>query len=223
MIYLLHGAIGDPSDWDDFIELLAPRPASAVDLYGGEIGGLEDFGASFNAGASEGDVLIGYSMGGRLALHALVAEGARWSKAVIISAHTGGGADPERLERDRGWADLARKDWPRFVEEWSAQTVFGGRPMPWERSFGAERREAIASGFERWSLGAQEDLLPRLAAIECPVLWLAGEEDTKYVETGRRACEVLPQGRLEVVAGCGHRVPWDGAESCAEGIRSFLS
>jgi 2-succinyl-6-hydroxy-2,4-cyclohexadiene-1-carboxylate synthase len=223
MIHLLHGAVGDPSDWDALIALLAPEQVRAVDLYGGKIESLDEFGQSLNAEASEGDVLIGYSMGGRLGLQALVAEGAPWSKAIIISAHSGGGADLERLERDAGWAELARRDWERFVADWSAQPVFGGKPMPWDRAGGGERREAIARGFERWSLGAQEDLLPRLGAVEFPVLWLAGEEDGKYVDIGRRACEVLPAGRLEVVGNCGHRVPWERAEYCAKVIRSFLS
>lgn len=205
------------------MNLLGHEALRAVDLYGGEVESLEATARDLNAGASAGDVLIGYSMGGRLALHALLATGAPWSKAVIISAHTGAGHDAERLRHDARWADLLRRDPERFAEQWAAQPVFGGRPMPWDRSDLDARREAVARGFERWSLGRQRDLLPALGELRCPVLWLVGEDDTKYVEIGRRACAQLPAGRLQVVAASGHRAPWEQPEICAAAIRGFLS
>jgi len=223
MMHLLHGAAGCPEDWQELMDLLEPEASRAVDLYGGEVAGFEDFARDLNEEAAVGDVLIGYSMGGRLALHALLAAGAPWSKAVIISAHTGAGQDAERLRCDAHWAALLRCDAGRFVEEWAAQPVFGGRSMPWGRGELAARSEAVARGFEEWSLGAQEDLLPALGALRCPVLWLVGEQDAKYVEIGRRACARLPEGRLQVVAGSGHRVPWEQPEICAAAISGFLS
>lgn len=223
MIRFLHGATGEPGDWQQLIDLLDGHEAVAVDLYAGEIEGLDETAEEINALAASGDVLVGYSMGGRLALHALLAEGTRWSKAVIISAHTGNGHDPERLEADREWARLARTDWGRFVERWSAQAVFGGQPSPWDRQPPTARREAIARGFERWSLGSQQDLLPSLHQVSIPVLWLAGGRDEKYVAIARRACSELPDARLETVPDSGHRVPWETPGRCAEAIRSFLS
>ena len=111
MIHLLHGAVGHPSDWGDFIPLLEPHAAVAPDLYGDEIASFDEIGKAINGAGQTGDVLIGYSMGGRLALHALIDSTAPWSKAVIIGADPGSGLDVERVARDTAWAALARIDW----------------------------------------------------------------------------------------------------------------
>ncbi len=223
MIRLLHGAVGDPSDWDSFIPLLEPHRAVAPDLYGGKIMPFADVGKAINSYGRGGDVLIGYSMGGRLALHALIESAAPWSKAVIIGADPGSGSDVDRVARDTAWAALARADWDEFCRRWAEQPVFGGKAMPWGREADVARREEIARGFEEWSVGLQEDLRPRLAALSIPVLWIAGEDDEKFAALARELSAMMPAGRCEIVAGAGHRVPWDQAESLAQAIQSFLS
>lgn len=223
MIHLLHGAVGHPSDWDSFIPLLEPHSAVAPDLYSGEIASFDAIGKVINGRAHAGDVLIGYSMGGRLALHALIDSAAPWSKAVIIGADPGSGLDIERVARDTAWAALARVDWDEFCRRWAEQPVFGGKVMPWGREADTARREAIACGFEEWSVGRQEDLRPRLAELELPVLWIAGAEDQKFAEIAREVSALMPAGRCEIVPGAGHRVPWDQPELVARAIQSFLS
>ena len=224
MIRLLHGSAGSPEDWEGFIPLLGERPVRAIDLYSETPTSLDDSAALLNSAAGAGDALIGYSLGGRIALHALVAGDSPWSKAVIIGANPGQGSDAARLEQDKAWAALARDDWGRFSREWAAQPIFGGAAMPWDReAIGDSRREAIAQGFEVWSVGVQRALLHELEAVQIPVLWLAGERDSKYVDLCREAASRMPAGQFRAFPGSGHRVPWEAPEEVAAVIRSFLS
>ena len=85
------------------------------------------------------------------------------------------------------------------------------------------KRERIAAAFDRWSLGRQEDLLPGLAEVTIPVLWINGALDEKFSRIGAAACEVLPGGEHAVVEGCGHRVPWEAPGEFSKLIMQFLS
>ncbi len=224
-MHYLHGAVGAPTDWLAPVEAIGlPAPPVLHDLYLGGVGSFEDEARQLNAEGRDGDVLVGYSMGGRLALHALVERRAPWSKAVIISADPGYGGDRERVERDAGWAALARRDWSSFCLRWYGQGVFAGAESPWTREeFPPVRREAVALGFERWSVGLQRDLRDELGEVSQPVLWIAGERDAKFAAIAAEMGGVLPRCRVEVVRGAGHRVPWERADAWAALIRSFLS
>lgn len=170
----------------------------------------------------EGDVLLGYSRGGRLALQAL-AEGARYRKAVVISSGLNLEAGrEERRARDEGWARRFEKDpWDEVLRDWNAQPLFGGHAA--ERREGDYDRAELARELRELSPGLLEPLAPRLGGITIPVLWVAGERDHFYVEIARRAVALLPQGELWICPDAGHRVPWEQPRRFASRLRSFVA
>lgn len=197
----LHGFLGLPRDWDflrgDF-EIATP-PLDAI--------------------PTRGDVLVGYSLGGRLALHALLA-GATYQRAVIVSARVTA-PDAKRRERDDEWARrFESDDWPPLMRDWNTQPIFGGRAIAREeRDFD---RAALARALREWSPAAMPPLIGRLHEIEIPVLWIAGAEDVIYVDEGRRAVEKLPRAALNVVDGAAHRVPWERPREFAALLKRFV-
>lgn len=226
MIHLLHGAAGGPGDWEEFIPLLRSEDVRSVDLCDIEGTSLNDSAKSLNASASQGDTIIGYSMGGRLALHALLTEGNPWSCAVIISAHTGildVGDRENRVKADLEWAQLAASNWSEFILQWGSQPIFGGKPLPWKRSSGSGAEGCVQRCFTTWSLGHQSHLLAELELIEIPVLWIAGADDHKFSEIAKTAAPSIPHGQLAMIPNSGHRCPWDQPELTAGVIRGFLS
>ena len=70
------------------------------------------------------DVLVGYSMGGRLALQALI-DGAPFDRAVIISAGLNLEENrDERRARDEAWARRFESDpWDEVIRDWNAQSA----------------------------------------------------------------------------------------------------
>src|SRR3990167_10842963 len=127
MLWCLHGFLGGGADWDPFEPAfadlgiaMAPRP----EFFKGPLPALTlaEWGERFAKKVAQEDdapIVMGYSMGGRLALHALLASPALWRGAVIIGAHPGF-ADPKaRAERQAGdekWAKRFENDpWNEVV------------------------------------------------------------------------------------------------------------
>ena len=231
MIYALHGAVGMAADWKDLAVTLKQDnvPLARVDLWQFLACcpmPISEFGAAFNKEVhAKNPVLLGYSMGGRLALHALLENPSKWSKAVIVSAHTGIAEEGKipRQALDAAWAAKALKgEWSAFLNEWNAQGVLDGATMPDRRSL-QPRREAVARSFMDWTVGVQEDLLQQLEKVTCPVLWIVGERDTKFLKVAKAAVEAIPNAKLVVVPDCGHRVPWEKPEEFALAVQEFLN
>lgn len=237
--WCLHGAVGMAADWRGFAKILAATGigSRAVDLWRFlECGplSLTDFGRALNAETS-GEVfrgssraLLGYSMGGRMALHALLANDHPWQAAVMVSAHPGLESDHLRASRratDAGWATQALTgNWQQFLDAWNAQAVLCNAAMRDRQASGSliTRRREVARGFVDWSLGAQEPLWDRLHEISIPVLWIAGENDPKFLALARRAVSLIPNAHLAIAPATGHRVPWEAEAWFADQVAHFL-
>lgn len=190
MIRTFSGFLGLPSDWD-----FLPWPHSP----------------------SQGDVLLGYSMGGRLALQLLERE--PFAKAVIVSAGLNTPND-DRRARDEAWARrFESEEWSLLMRAWNAQPVFGGHTLE-RREVDYDRKE-LARQLREWSPAVLPP--PRLESIDTPILWIAGERDTKYVEVAERAVMRLPHAELWICPDAGHRVPWEQPDAFVSRLREFLS
>lgn len=191
---------------------------------------LEQFGSALNeearAADGAGKVLLGYSMGGRLALHALLDRPAGpWQAAVIVSAHPGLEDEQQRVQRratDADWAAKAlRGDWAGLLDEWNSQPVLADGPAP-DRAGLIRRRQMVARSFVDWSLGAQAPLWSSLGGIKLPVLWVAGMRDRKFADLAERAAGLMPDAELWVAEAAGHRVPWLAGEAFVTRVAEFL-
>src|SRR5687767_9970322 len=173
MIRTLSGFLGTPSDWD-----FLPWPHSP----------------------HTGDILLGYSMGGRLALQLLERE--RFRCAIIVSAGLNA-PDEKRRARDEEWARrFESEDWSSLMRAWNAQPVFGGHAL--ERHEADYDRRELARQLRDWSPAVLPP--PNLERIDTPILWIAGERDARYVDIARRAIERIPHAELWICPDAGHRV-----------------
>ena len=237
--WCLHGAVGMPADWRGIAKSLAGTGigSRAVEAWRFLENGplpLESFGKTFNEDATNevfrgnGRSLLGYSMGGRLALHALLEKDHPWQAAVIVSAHPGLENPEERTARrtaDNAWATRALAgNWQEFLTAWNQQPLLGSSlPRdPQASSAMILRRREIARSFVDWSLGAQRPLWDRLGEISVPVLWVAGENDTKFRALAERAVSLIPKGRLAIAPAAGHRVPWEAEQWFTDTTAGFL-
>jgi len=244
LLIALHGNFGQPGDWDAVVQALGavgavgdsdraareapqfPKPTLHQPCLWDWAEAELDFDAvaqrlvaMAEAARAEGRRawLAGYSLGGRLALHALVRRPELWSGAVILSSHPGLASPAERsvrLQRDAAWARRVRDEpWHSVLEAWNAQAVFAADGPP---DAGAQRslegwRAAVATAFELWSLGRQDDLRPALARCRVPVLWVTGGEDRVFTALGAESAALLPEGRHEILEGLGHRLLGEAA------------
>mgnify|MGYP001159285111 CR=1 FL=1 len=226
-ILALHGNLGSPEDWD----LPGLPDLRVIDLWDHVDLPFDAFAKALAGPLSEGlqtPILAGYSLGGRLALHALAAEPGRWSGAVLLSAHPGLTRVEDRLDRHRAdatWSERARTgEWEDFLDLWNAQPVFGAvsESLQFRQRRLVSRRTEMAKAFLNWSLSRQEDLREVLARFEAPVLWISGENDERFTRIGAEMVEVFPVFRHVIVPGCGHRVLAEGGDALVREIAGFV-
>ncbi len=232
-LWCLHGAVGTAADWFPFRDAMESRgyPVRAVDPWRFLDccpRTLADTAVSLNAEvqANAGkNLLVGYSMGGRIALHALLAKNSPWDAAVIIGAHPGLETEEDKIARrqiDTDWSvKCLHGEWETFLAEWQAQGILQDAGSLSDRTPLRLRRKEIARSFLDWSLGAQENLWPRLPEIKIPVLWLTGEKDEKFTTLAERAAALMPNARHQVIPHAGHRLPWQQAQAFTDAVIEF--
>jgi 2-succinyl-6-hydroxy-2,4-cyclohexadiene-1-carboxylate synthase len=157
-------------------------------------------------------VLVGYSMGGRLALHAALRQPDR-SDALVLIGVSAGIEDP--AERDaRRRADEALAGWieqhtiEEVVDRWERQSVFATQSEELRERQRPGRLShdpgLLAQLLRSAGQGATTPVWDRLHELRGPVLLVAGERDERYAEAAHRMAERIPDARVRVVPGAGH-------------------
>ena len=162
-----------------------------------------------------GDVpcgLLGYSLGARVALHVLTQSDLLVSRAALIGA-TGGIEDPEmRARRQRSDESLADEleasgDVEGFLESWLQGPLFERLGDDAERGERFRNSPAgLASSLRLCGTGTQQPLWDAIPTIRCPILALAGTDDTRFAAHALRLARLVASGVVSLVPGGGHAV-----------------
>jgi 2-succinyl-6-hydroxy-2,4-cyclohexadiene-1-carboxylate synthase len=230
-LVLLHGFTQTGRSWRAVQHALAARyRAVAPDLPGhGDF--AERRPASFAATdayiralGADRFTLAGYSMGGRIALHAALSLGERVERLVLIGAGPGLADPAERSSRavaDSALADrIAAIGLEAFVREWEAQPLFAGVPRGVAEAARSDRMRNTAVGLAAALCGLGTGVMPslweRLGELAMPVELVVGERDEKFRAIADAMVERLPRARLHVVPGAGHAVQLEAPEVVVE-------
>jgi 2-succinyl-6-hydroxy-2,4-cyclohexadiene-1-carboxylate synthase len=234
---LAHGFTQTARSWRDLERLLRERVAGAetvaVDLPGhGDAPPPPDSdlwtAADRLVDAGGPGTYVGYSMGGRVALHAALARPGEVRALVLIGA-TAGIDDPAERE-SRRIADEALADRieaigvEAFIDEWLANPLFDG--LTPDTALREDRLRntpgGLAASLRATGTGRQSPLWDRLDEIDVPVLVLAGEHDAKFRALGDRLASMIPAATFEVVADAGHCVHLEQPEATADAVARWV-
>ena len=245
-VLLLHGFLGRASDWDDIATELTPDfHTIAVDLPGhGESANLPDDCYPIDGCAREiialldelalAEVgLVGYSMGGRLALYLAVHYPTRFTRVVLESASPGLRTEDQRKERREQDNERARKlestSLDAFIREWYAQPLFtsvASRPELLEQLIGMRSTgdpNALAKSLRLMGTGDMPSLWDSLGTLPMPLLCMAGELDPKFAALAREMVVGIPNGHAAIIPDAGHMLHFEQPELYIDRVRSFLS
>ena len=241
-LWCLHGNLQGSSVWDRVEEAFLHKQRidkKAIRFYKPEVWSyplvsMQDWVSCFLEKLprpvfnEEPNVLMGYSMGGRLALNALVQKPDLWEGIILIAAHPGLPSVEERSAQcqfDDKWAEKFLKEpWLELMTEWNRLPVFGGRPNLIQLKEGTIPRKVLSTAFTVFSKGRQRYLTPELARIEqVPLLYIAGNEDAKYTQIGLELEEQCPSVSFQDVNEACHRVPWENTAQFVEVVQQFIA
>ena len=181
----------------------------------------------------EGAVLVGYSMGGRLALHYTLSRPDAVQRLVLESASPGLERAADRRKRraaDEAVADrIVHGGVEAFVDAWESLPLFAGRQrLPRHvRDLHRSRKlqndpRSLAGSLRGVGTGHLPSLWDRLEELSAPTLLLVGEEDAKFVEIARRMEKRIPGARSVVVPGAGHTVHLERPDAWLAAVVAFL-
>ncbi len=245
-VTLLHGFTQSGRSW---LEVISRMPAGWMwimpDLRGhGETQTAPDAPCSMDACTRDLEMLwdhlgvtrshlVGYSMGGRLALHVAARRPQRILSLLTIGAHAGL-EEEARDGRRRGDAALAQRieeeGLEAFVNYWTSQPLFAGlerRGPAFVAQVRAGRLSNDVAGLVCSLLGmgagTMEPVWDDLAHLDVPCTFVAGQLDHGYVASARRLAATVPKGRIEIVPRAGHTVHQERPDAFARVLANHLA
>src|SRR5205807_10667273 len=177
--------------------------------------------------------LVGYSMGGRLALHVAARRPGRVLSLLTIGAHAGLDEDAREGRRrgDEGLAERIEKEGiEAFVDYWGALPLFAGlerRGPSYVAQVRAERLQnhvaGLACSLRGMGAGTMEPVWNELGQVTFPCTFVAGQQDHGYVASARRLAATVANGRFEIVPRAGHAVHQERPDAFARLLASHLA
>ncbi len=247
-LVLLHGFTGSARAWGQFHDLLAPH----FTLIGPDIAGhghtdlpaaldhyrmpavVEDIVEGVRCAGFPHAHWLGYSMGGRLALHVAAAHPDSVDRLVLIGASPGLATEAERLARRASDEELAlrieRVGVEPFIDYWESIPLFASQralPASHQTAIRAGRLAnspiGLANSLRGMGTGAQAPLFEILPRLTMPSLLLSGELDPKFTSIAAEMAAAMPDARRVVIAAAGHAAQTDQPELVAAEVINFLS
>lgn len=228
-LIFLHGFLGSLDDW----QLI---PSELSDKFGLLTIDLPGHGQSLSTDAADYSIencakniidlcdqlqlkrliLVGYSMGGRVALYLLTYYPDRFERAVIESATPGLMTDSERQTRiahDNALAkQLEQTNLKSWLSRWFAQPLFDSLGEQADlletmiRSRMNNDKTGLALSLRMMTTGRQPDLWSKLGEIKIPLLLIAGELDSKYTQIIKQTADLCPNAQPVIIKKAGHNV-----------------
>jgi 2-succinyl-6-hydroxy-2,4-cyclohexadiene-1-carboxylate synthase len=227
MVLFIPGFMQRGDAWRPVAELLPERYPSVMleheqNNFEGRLGEI--------AAAGEGRLLVGYSLGGRLALRVALRDPERYLGVATIGATAG--IDEPTLRTARAEADERLAAWMEaapiedIVGVWERQPLFADQP---EALIEAQRPGrlaqdpgALAMILRTAGQGVLEPVWHELVMLDLPLLAIAGARDEGYVRAAKRIADTAPRGRAEIVEDAGHAVQLQRPDEVARLLEEFL-
>jgi 2-succinyl-6-hydroxy-2,4-cyclohexadiene-1-carboxylate synthase len=217
-LVLVHGFTQTRSSWSTIARQLSRDGYEVVTVDAPGHGEAADLGVDLPAGAEllgntgERATYVGYSMGGRLALHLADARPGLVERLVLVSSTAGIDDGVERairqVEDENRATEIEQSGVAAFLEKWLAAPLFANLPPDATQLTARLENTAagLASSLRLAGTGAQESLWPRLPSLPMPVLLVVGALDEKFTAIAEQMAALIPNATLSVVADAGHVV-----------------
>lgn len=245
IILFLHGFMGDGSEFNKSISYLTNKFCClTIDLPGHgktKVLGTDKYYNMNNTAQALYHLLkqlkinqcflVGYSMGGRLALYMALHFPQFFPKVVLESASPGLKTESARQKRVQKDEQLAQKlettNFTLFLSQWYNQPLFNSLRNHPQFTHICQRRLQnnpfeLAKSLRIMGTGQQPNLWHMLREYDLPLLLLVGELDRKFKAINTQITKLCSQAQLEVIPNCGHNIHEENVDAFVERIVLFL-
>ena len=180
--------------------------------------------------------LVGYSMGGRLALYLTINFPQYFDKVILESASPGLSVELEKLERVKRDEQIARKlvrsiekdDFRKFLDNWYSQPIFGNIKNHPQFDLMIDNRLQnnpvdLAKSLRLMGTGVQPSLWDKLQKNKVPLLLVVGEKDKKFVDINTRMAQINRLCELKIIENTAHNIHLENTPIFVENIRDFFN
>ncbi|HHR6144006.1 TPA: 2-succinyl-6-hydroxy-2,4-cyclohexadiene-1-carboxylate synthase [Providencia alcalifaciens] len=236
-LVFLHGVLGSADDWSSIVEACPNYPRLVVDLPGhGDschitCQGFSDFNQQLfrllEQYAVQRFVLVGYSLGARLAMHFACFANHKGLQGLVIESGNVGLQDVQerqaRESHDHQWAERFRhQPIERVLNDWYQQAVFADLTDEQRANLVALRALnnplAVADMLENTSLSKQPFLVEPLMHLSVPYCYFCGEKDQKFRSVSQQYA--LP---FTLIKNAGHNAHRENPQHYVIALHHFLS
>jgi 2-succinyl-6-hydroxy-2,4-cyclohexadiene-1-carboxylate synthase len=177
-------------------------------------------------------ILVGYSMGGRIALYLAIHFPQYFSGVILESASPGLAS---QLERDRRIAkdlklaeQLESLDFADFIQQWYGNPLFASLVKHPNYPKAIARRlcndpHQLAKSLRSIGLGSQPSLWKSLPEIQLPLLLIVGELDAKFIRINQMMANSCPQASLYKIDSTGHNVHFEAPLQFSKLLQYFAA
>lgn len=180
----------------------------------------------------ESSHIIGYSMGGRLAIYLAINYPNYFKKIIIESAQPGILDSAERLNRKKFDHEISQKieimGLSKFLKFWYNQPIF--TTLKNNKNFANLLNSRIKNDPKKLSksliemgAGAQPSLWKDLIKIKNPCLLIAGEFDLKYQKIFSKMHKEIYSSNFVILKNCGHNTHFENPVEFIKVIKKFLN
>jgi 2-succinyl-6-hydroxy-2,4-cyclohexadiene-1-carboxylate synthase len=177
--------------------------------------------------------LLGYSMGGRIAVRYALRHPERLWALLLESASTGIEDDAERqarVESDEVLAQrLERDGLEPFIDYWQSIPLWASQAsLPQEKrdALRAQRLQnsvtGLANSLRGMGAGADPAIFDQLSGLDVPTLIMAGGLDTKYRDLANAMTAVMPNATVRIFENAGHAAHFEQPAAFASAVYEFL-
>ncbi len=228
MIYLLHGFLGSPKDWSSF-SFQTPHLPLTLPGHGRKAPFISNPSKWLSEEILSPSVLIGYSLGGRLALQFAFLFPHLIQKLILLSTNPGiedQNARKKRLLKDKKWVEMIDKEgFKSFLETWYCQDLFSNfKKDPSFPFFFKKRLRHNPKAMQRILLELSPAKMPSfwkaLKKSSFPILFLFGENDIRYKQIHDRLKKLGV--KTDLIKETTHAIHLENPNKCLEKIKEFL-
>lgn len=243
-LMMLHGFMGSSASWDSIQSGLAKRfqlimpdlPGHGKTTFTPQLERYQMPTIAYDLAtmmSAERFHLLGYSMGGRLALYFAIHYPHRIGKLILISGSPGLATVAERAQRQHVDDALADRmdDQPieQVIDEWEQLPLWqASRLEPSARQQLRLQRlqhnpQGLAMSLRGMGTGIQPSLWEQLSQLQLPTLLIVGQNDRKFVHISQEMIQQLPNASIEIIPDVGHSVHLEAPTETVARILRFLA